>query len=141
MKKRYSVSTILLVVMFLAGLSLLLYPVVSNYWNSVHQSRAINTYSNEVEQQEKEENNGDERSSCCPQMYGLEAQKIAMETKSRINVVMLGAVLKIMGVENPKTGEQICKDTLGKKYPASLLKVLRGTKLSSKASTSSDETL
>ena len=52
MKKRYSVSTILLVVMFLAGLSLLLYPVVSNYWNSVHQTRAINTYSNEVEQQE-----------------------------------------------------------------------------------------
>lgn len=78
------------------------------------------------EQQEKEENNGDERSSCCPQMYGLEAQKIAMETKSRINVVMLGAVLKIMGVENPKTGEQICKDTLGKKYPASLQGNLEG---------------
>ena len=57
MKKRYSVSTILLVVMFLAGLSLLLYPIVSNYWNSVHQTRAINTYSNEVEQQEKEDKN------------------------------------------------------------------------------------
>ena len=30
----------------------------------------------------------------------LEAQRIAMETHSRINVVMLGAVLKIMGVED-----------------------------------------
>ncbi len=52
--------------------------------------------------------------------YGLEAQKIAMETHSRINVVMLGAALKIMGLENLTAGEQICKDTLGKKYPDAL---------------------
>ena len=81
---------------------------------------------NPGKQQEKSVNDSMERSSCCPQMYGLEAQKIAMETKSRINVVMLGAVLKIMGVENPKTGEEICKDTLGKKYPASLQGNLEG---------------
>ena len=30
--------------MLLAGLSLLLYPFVSDYWNSLHQSRAIATY-------------------------------------------------------------------------------------------------
>lgn len=60
------------------------------------------------------------------QFYGLEAQKIAMETHSRINVVMLGAILKIMGVENLEAGEQICKDTLGKKYPASLENNLKG---------------
>ena len=34
--------------------------------------------------------------------YGLEAQRIAMETHSRINVVMLGAVLKLMGLESWK---------------------------------------
>lgn len=51
--------------------------------------------------------------------YGLEAQRIAMETHSRINVVMLGAILKIMGLES-SVGEQICKDTLGKKYPDAL---------------------
>ena len=34
--------------------------------------------------------------------YGLEAQKIAMETYSRINVVMLGAALKVMGIESSK---------------------------------------
>lgn len=61
-----------------------------------------------------------------PVMYGLEAQKIAMETHSRINVVLLGAILKIMGVENPEAGEQICTDTLGKKYPASLQGNLEG---------------
>ena len=59
-------------------------------------------------------------------IYGLEAQKIAMGTHSRINVVMLGAILRMMGVENLKAGEQICKDILGKKYPASLQGNLEG---------------
>lgn len=58
--------------------------------------------------------------------YGLEAQRIAMETHSRINVVMLGAALKVMGIENLKAGEQICKDTLGKKYPDALKNNLEG---------------
>ena len=58
--------------------------------------------------------------------YGLEAQKIAMETHSRINVVMLGAILKVMGQESPKVGEQICRDTLGTKYPDALEANLRG---------------
>lgn len=35
-------------VVFLAGLSLLLYPSVSDYWNSLHQSRAISDYANRV---------------------------------------------------------------------------------------------
>lgn len=58
--------------------------------------------------------------------YGLEAQKIAMETHSRINVVMLGAALKLMGLENVDAGEQICKDTLGKKYPDALTTNVEG---------------
>ncbi|MBQ8040676.1 MAG: 2-oxoacid:acceptor oxidoreductase family protein, partial [Lachnospiraceae bacterium] len=60
--------------------------------------------------------------------YGLEAQKIAMETHSRINVVMLGAALKLMGLENVDAGEQICKDTLGKKYPDALKANVEGMK-------------
>lgn len=52
--------------------------------------------------------------------FGLEAQRIAMETRSRINVVMLGAILKVMGLESPEAGERICRDTLGKKYPDAL---------------------
>ena len=42
--KKNRMVVILLIVVLLAGLSLLLYPVVSNYWNSLHQSRAIATY-------------------------------------------------------------------------------------------------
>ena len=58
--------------------------------------------------------------------YGLEAQKIAMETHSRINVVMLGATLKLMGIDDIKVGEKICADTLGKKYPDALKGNLEG---------------
>ncbi len=47
MKKR-KISNILLVIVFLVGLSLLLYPSVSDYWNSFHQSYAITGYSTEV---------------------------------------------------------------------------------------------
>ena len=46
MKKH--LSTIILILVFLTGLSLLLYPTVSDYWNSFHQSRAIATYASEV---------------------------------------------------------------------------------------------
>lgn len=60
--------------------------------------------------------------------YGLEAQRIAMETHSRINVVMLGAALKVMGITDLEAGEQICRDTLGKKYPDALQGNLEGMK-------------
>ena len=42
--------TIFLVLILLAGLSLLLYPTVSDYWNSFHQTRAIASYAEEVAQ-------------------------------------------------------------------------------------------
>ena len=48
MKKKGNKLTILLVLVFLAGLSLMLYPTVSDLWNSLHQSRAIAEYSKEV---------------------------------------------------------------------------------------------
>lgn len=48
MKKH--LSTIILVVVLLAGLSLMLYPTVSEYWNARHQSRAIANYNNAVAQ-------------------------------------------------------------------------------------------
>jgi len=47
MKKNTS-STIILILVFLVGLSLLLYPSISNYWNSFHSSRAISRYAEEV---------------------------------------------------------------------------------------------
>lgn len=46
--KKGHLSTIILILVFLVGLSLLLYPSVSDYWNSLHQSRAIAKYVEQV---------------------------------------------------------------------------------------------
>lgn len=47
-KKKGNFTTLLLILVLLAGLSLLLYPSVSDYWNSFHETRAIATYAEEV---------------------------------------------------------------------------------------------
>lgn len=54
MKKKNGM-TICLVLVFLAGLSLLLYPSIANYWNSFHATRAINNYVEQTASLSKEE--------------------------------------------------------------------------------------
>jgi len=46
--KKGSFSTAILILILIAGLSLLLYPTVSDYWNSFHQTRAIASYAEQV---------------------------------------------------------------------------------------------
>ena len=53
--KKSRITTILLILIFLAGASLLLYPTVSDYWNSLHQSRAIAEYSKKVAEMKQED--------------------------------------------------------------------------------------
>lgn len=48
------ITKILIAVMFLAGLSLLLYPLVSNEWNSYRQERLISNYDSNVSKMEAE---------------------------------------------------------------------------------------
>ena len=45
---RKNFSTVLLLVTLIIGISLLLYPTISDYWNSFHQSRAIAGYAEAV---------------------------------------------------------------------------------------------
>ena len=47
-KKSGRLTTVILIVVFVIGLSLLLYPTFANYWNSMHQTRAIASYSENV---------------------------------------------------------------------------------------------
>ena len=47
MKKH--LSTILLIVALLAGVSLLLYPSVSDYWNSLHATQVVSNYAQQVQ--------------------------------------------------------------------------------------------
>ena len=55
MKKKH-ISTIIIALIFLAGLVFLLYPTVSNLWNRAHQSRAIATYTKQVEKLDDSQN-------------------------------------------------------------------------------------
>ena len=47
-RKMNYISTIFLFLLLLVGLSLLLYPTFSDYWNSFHSSQAISTYAENV---------------------------------------------------------------------------------------------
>jgi sortase A len=46
---RKHLSTIILVIVLVLGVMILLYPTVSDYWNSFHQSRAIASYMEQIE--------------------------------------------------------------------------------------------
>ncbi len=61
-------------------------------------------------------------------VYFVDAQKIAIETKSRVNVVMFGAMAKVMGFVELEALNAICEASLGKKYPAALSGNLEGIK-------------
>lgn len=54
MKKH--LSTIILILILFTGLSLVLYPTLSDYWNLYHQSRIIADYTDTVEQTDAEKN-------------------------------------------------------------------------------------
>ena len=47
-KKKDKLTSLLLILILMAGLSLLLYPKFADFWNSMHQSKAIATYSDAV---------------------------------------------------------------------------------------------
>lgn len=59
-------------------------------------------------------------------IFTVAAQRLAMETHARINVVMLGAAAAVMGFVPPEAVKRICERTLGRKYPDSLAANLAG---------------
>lgn len=52
MKIKINKSIILVIILFLAGLSLLLYPFIANQWNNYRQSKLISSYDEAVAQKE-----------------------------------------------------------------------------------------
>ena len=56
MKGKKTGGNLPLILIFLAGLSLLLYPSISNYWNSLHQSQAIAVYDQTLDAMDREKN-------------------------------------------------------------------------------------
>lgn len=66
-------------------------------------------------------------------LYCLDALSIAMESRSRINMVMLGADCQRLCPFIPMDSiETLCKNTIGKKYPALIGANLQGLKMGMK---------
>ena len=87
-----------------------------------HTKVIVNTDSTPEEMREKLKLHAGE-------LYCVDALKIAMEAKSRINMVMLGAIAKASGFIPMEAIEQIIRDTVGKKYPALMECNLLGARL------------
>lgn len=52
---RKHILTIIAGILFLTGVSLLLYPNISNYWNTIHQNRVTADYADRVEKMDEQE--------------------------------------------------------------------------------------
>lgn len=61
-------------------------------------------------------------------VFLIDCQKIALKTKSRINMIMLGAIVKASGFIPLDAAEELVYKTLGKKYPDALKQNLEGLK-------------
>ena len=59
-------------------------------------------------------------------VYCVDALELALQSKSRINMIMLGAIAKASGFIPLESVKNIVSDTLGKKYPAMLDSNLAG---------------
>jgi len=55
----------------------------------------------------------------------VDAIAIALEEKSRVNMVMLGAVCRVVAFLDPEAVKAVIRDTFGKKYPQSIAGNLR----------------
>lgn len=63
---------------------------------------------------------------CGGEIFCIDALNIAMEAKTRVNMVMLGAIAKASGFVPLEAAEEIDRETIGKKYPALLEANLEG---------------
>lgn len=63
---------------------------------------------------------------CAGELFVINALKIAMENKTRVNMVLLGAIAKVSGFIPLESVEAVVSDTLGKKYPKSMEGNLNG---------------
>lgn len=73
-KRRDLISTVVLIIVFLVGLSVMLYPTFSNWWNMRVQSRVIANYDQAVEQMDNSEK---ENMIALAEKYNSELAKVS----------------------------------------------------------------
>lgn len=59
-------------------------------------------------------------------LYCIDALKIAMENHSRINMVLLGAIIRASEFIPLAKADSLCRETIGKKYPGLIQANLKG---------------
>ncbi len=62
------------------------------------------------------------------EIYCIDGQKIAMETKSRINMIMFGAIIRAMEFVPENIAKSLVEESIGEKYPQLLESNLNGFK-------------
>ena len=110
MKKHF--TNILFVLLLSSGIGLLLYPTVSDLWNSYHQSQAISTYQKQVEKLDTTET---ESMLAAAEAYNQALEKgvvptyhLTEEDKKKYNSLLDVTSTGIMGhVEIPKLGTKL----------------------------------
>lgn len=75
------------------------------------------------------ENTRDRLALYTGRLFVIDALKISAENKTRVNMVMLGAMTAASGKIDPDGVKHVIKDTIGKKYPEFLESNLRGFNL------------
>lgn len=63
------------------------------------------------------------------ELFCVDAQRLAMESKSRINMVMLGAIARASGFIPLEAAVAIAEDTVGKKYPELMERNVAGIRM------------
>lgn len=62
----------------------------------------------------------------CGRLFCIPALDIAIAEKSRVNMVMLGAIVAVLGFVPIEMAEELCSNTVGKKYPQLITANLNG---------------
>lgn len=92
--KKSMISTIVLIAVLLVGLSVMLYPIVSNWWNSWHQSQAISAYQKRVTEIDESEY---ERIISRAHDYNEQLAKVSAPLKNYDEVPDYDKILDITG--------------------------------------------
>ena len=87
-------STVALIVTFLVGLIIFLYPTISDYWNKFHASRAIISYSETVSQMSKEDYDRELKKA---NDYNLQLAQSGIDWKPKEDLSEYRSILNLTG--------------------------------------------
>lgn len=106
-KRGISISTILCIIVFLIGLGIMLYPVVSNFWNKIHFTGVISNYLGMVDVKNADYSElwakADEYNESLLQYNSYSAASLAEEKNPEYNKILLMDKSDVMAVLEIKT--------------------------------------